>query len=525
MAKPILEARVIQKVGTAQEWSDNDFVLMDGEMGFERTSSGLPVNFKVGDNDKPYSELPYFHPYIINGSISTTQTIAELNALENGVYSAKGAGTYANGLVANEGQYTTFRKTEDGWSLDARVDVTWESPDLEPIEDELADHEQRITAEENKSETFTNQISQHSNRIRDLQNTISNFKDYNVWLNNSYETLGNPRTQEAYNTRMLNYVINGLSNSSNFKTNTYNNVTENFDFGTLEWRFNQIGGIPYFTSNGYTTRFGSKLSHESDEDNIGELDKTGIGGKLESVNWKIQKLSGQTQASNINLPITGSVFRTAIISVNGEYADENGNIVVSGGGGGYILPPASAGTLGGIKVGSGLSITPDGVLSATGGGGGGGYVLPTASFTTKGGVKVDNKTTQMNGEFIEALLPKRETLRIALSAFNTDLMSGDLNGLVAVRPFKIIDFKTTASVVPTGSAITTGIKKNGSVITSTLSTINANTNNSVATTQPTFSSDTFAIGDRLNFYIPSGGVGSTTTGQNLQAILIIEYTD
>ena len=35
------------------------------------------------------------------------------------------------------------------------------------------------------------------------------------------------------------------------------------------------------------------------------------------------------------------------------------------GGGGYALPTASAGTLGGVKVGSGLTIT-DGVLSADG---------------------------------------------------------------------------------------------------------------------------------------------------------------
>lgn len=37
-----------------------------------------------------------------------------------------------------------------------------------------------------------------------------------------------------------------------------------------------------------------------------------------------------------------------------------------GGGGSYTLPPATASTLGGIKVGSGLSVTAEGVLSADG---------------------------------------------------------------------------------------------------------------------------------------------------------------
>lgn len=41
---------------------------------------------------------------------------------------------------------------------------------------------------------------------------------------------------------------------------------------------------------------------------------------------------------------------------------------VGAGGSAYVLPTASADTLGGVKVGSGLSIT-DGVLSASGGGG------------------------------------------------------------------------------------------------------------------------------------------------------------
>ena len=37
--------------------------------------------------------------------------------------------------------------------------------------------------------------------------------------------------------------------------------------------------------------------------------------------------------------------------------------MIEHGGGGYELPPATEETLGGIKVGSGLSITQDGVLS------------------------------------------------------------------------------------------------------------------------------------------------------------------
>lgn len=51
-------------------------------------------------------------------------------------------------------------------------------------------------------------------------------------------------------------------------------------------------------------------------------------------------------------------------AVNKKYLDSHGPE--------YTLPVASATTLGGVKVGTNLTITPDGVLNATGGGGGGG---------------------------------------------------------------------------------------------------------------------------------------------------------
>lgn len=77
-----------------------------------------------------------------------------------------------------------------------------------------------------------------------------------------------------------------------------------------------------------------------------------------------------------------------------------------GGGGSYTLPVASASTLGGIKVGSGLSIdSSTGVLSATGGGGGGGGIgsvglsMPTpfsvanSPLTADGTINVTLKST------------------------------------------------------------------------------------------------------------------------------------
>lgn len=54
----------------------------------------------------------------------------------------------------------------------------------------------------------------------------------------------------------------------------------------------------------------------------------------------------------------------------------------------YELPVASADTLGGIKVGANLSITPEGVLSATGGGGGAGEITSVNVESSDVGITV-----------------------------------------------------------------------------------------------------------------------------------------
>lgn len=65
--------------------------------------------------------------------------------------------------------------------------------------------------------------------------------------------------------------------------------------------------------------------------------------------------------------------------------------LTGGGGGSYVLPEASAETLGGIKVGANLTIN-EGVLSTHAP-----YELPTASDSTLGGVKVGSGLTISEG--------------------------------------------------------------------------------------------------------------------------------
>jgi hypothetical protein len=61
----------------------------------------------------------------------------------------------------------------------------------------------------------------------------------------------------------------------------------------------------------------------------------------------------------------------ATVATSGSYDDLSNKPAIPPA---YTLPPAKAGTLGGVKVGSGLAVAADGTLSATGGGGGGGAI-------------------------------------------------------------------------------------------------------------------------------------------------------
>ena len=73
----------------------------------------------------------------------------------------------------------------------------------------------------------------------------------------------------------------------------------------------------------------------------------------------------------------------------GNGSDYYSNLPYVSDGGAATIPVASSTVLGGIKVGENLTITEDGVLSASGSGGDS-YTLPAATATTLGGIKVGN---------------------------------------------------------------------------------------------------------------------------------------
>lgn len=103
-------------------------------------------------------------------------------------------------------------------------------------------------------------------------------------------------------------------------------------------------------------------------DENGTLSSTG-GGTADSVAWE-NVTNKPNEIVNITTELNAKqdtlVSGTNIKTINGETLIGSGDITIQGGGDSYVLPIASADTLGGIKVGTGLSIAEDGTATAVG---------------------------------------------------------------------------------------------------------------------------------------------------------------
>jgi hypothetical protein len=79
-----------------------------------------------------------------------------------------------------------------------------------------------------------------------------------------------------------------------------------------------------------------------------------------------------------------------VFSPDGQSLLRADGSALEGTGAGYVLPVATAGVLGGVKAGTGVTIAADGTLSASGGGGGsaGPVALTTTTFEAIGAGKL-----------------------------------------------------------------------------------------------------------------------------------------
>lgn len=183
-----------------------------------------------------------------------------------------------------------------------------------------------------------------------------------------------------------------------------------------------MGGTGATTTAGARTNLG--VSATADFANVA------FSGAYDDLTGKPAIPSRTSDLANNSGFITSSALSGYVKSVNGAAPDSSGNITisVSGGssGGSYTLPTASSSTLGGVKIGSGLTINTNGVvsadvtastltayakatdLSAVAKSGSyndlsnkptipAAYTLPNATSSTLGGVKIGSNISVSNG--------------------------------------------------------------------------------------------------------------------------------
>lgn len=185
-----------------------------------------------------------------------------------------------------------------------------------------------------------------------------------------------------------------------------------------------MGGTGATTTAGARTNLG--VSATADFANVA------FSGAYDDLTGKPVIPSRTSDLANNSGYITSSALSGYVKSVNGVAPDSSGNVTISvsggssGGGSNYTLPTASSSTLGGVKIGSGLTINTSGVvsadvtsstltayakttdLSAVAKSGSyndlsnkptipAAYALPNATSSTLGGVKVGSNISVSNG--------------------------------------------------------------------------------------------------------------------------------
>ena len=123
-----------------------------------------------------------------------------------------------------------------------------------------------------------------------------------------------------------------------------------------------MGGTGATTTAGARTKLG--VSATADFANVA------FSGVYDDLTGRPAIPSQTSDLANNSGYITSSALSGYVKSVNGAAPDSSGNVTISvsgggsSGGGNYTLPTASSSTLGGVKIGAGLTINTSGVLSA-----------------------------------------------------------------------------------------------------------------------------------------------------------------
>lgn len=173
---------------------------------------------------------------------------------------------------------------------------------------------------------------------------------------------------------------------------TADNGAGQLKIGAITIQQNMSGDVPHLDINVGTDAGAVYVNRNGIDGGTGELWVTEIHAPNEL------RLAPGTNVNAMDHRITGVADPVDDgDAVNKKYLDSHGPE--------YTLPVASATTLGGVKVGANLAITPEGVLNATGGGGGGTEYVAGEGIVISGNTISTDPTKVPTKEELEGYLP------------------------------------------------------------------------------------------------------------------------
>lgn len=249
---------------------------------------------------------------------------------------------------------------------------------------------------------------------------------------------------------------------------TADNGAGQLKIGAITIQQNMSGDVPHLDINVGTDAGAVYVNRNGIDGGTGELWVTEIHAPNEL------RLAPGTNVNAMDHRITGVADPVDDgDAVNKKYLDSHGPE--------YTLPVASATTLGGVKVGANLTITPEGVLNATGGGGGGG-----TEYVAGEGIVISGNTISTD----PAKVPTKEELEGYLP-----LAGGTMDGNIK---FKGDAEYIGATVNDADHSIVIGSQGEGAIMgsvsaghsqTQVDAVINANLNSKQASVQATRTTD------------------------------------
>lgn len=175
-----IEARVKQKKDTLANWEANPMIILDGEQAFVVNGSGQPINFKIGDGTKRFSELPYWIQYDQAVFIPVSGLALPTPTQPVG-YSLLGEGTYTH---ASGG----FTVPAGHWGVANWDGSAWSFSDMGDLPASVADG---VVQKGDDKATSGNEVFKESRLINDRIGKLSGGEFYPIFVKGGLDASGN----------------------------------------------------------------------------------------------------------------------------------------------------------------------------------------------------------------------------------------------------------------------------------------------------------------------------------------------